>query len=37
LATSNNNIAAMERLIVMLRKYPKNSDLLESIKDIKFN
>lgn len=34
LATTNN-VTAMERLIKMLQDYPKNDDLLKSIKDVK--
>jgi transcription termination factor Rho len=30
-----NNVTAMEKLIEMLQKYPDNSDLLKSFKDIK--
>ena len=32
-----NNLTAMKKLIELLQKYPKNSDLLESIKDFKVN
>jgi len=32
---STNNVAAMEKLIELLEKYPSNSDLLESFKDLK--
>ncbi len=34
LATTDN-VDAMKKLIVMLQKYPRNSDLLESFKDYK--
>jgi transcription termination factor Rho len=30
-----NNVTAMEKLIEMLQKYPRNSDLLASFKDVK--
>lgn len=30
-----NNVTAMEKLIQMLQKYPSNSDLLDSFKDVK--
>jgi transcription termination factor Rho len=33
MAEINNNVKAMEKLIEMLQKYPRNSDLLESFKD----
>lgn len=32
---SMNNVAAMEKLIEMLKKYPGNKELLESFKDVK--
>ncbi len=32
---STNNVAAMEKLIELLQKYPSNSELLESFKDLK--
>jgi transcription termination factor Rho len=32
---SMNNVAAMEKLIKLLHKYPANSDLLRSFKDLK--
>jgi transcription termination factor Rho len=32
---TTSNVTAMEKLIEMLQKYPKNSDLLESFKDFK--
>lgn len=35
MASMNNSVAAMEKLIEMLRKYPSNSELLESFKDVK--
>ena len=35
MAEINNNVKAMEKLIEMLQKYPRNSDLLESFKDFK--
>lgn len=34
---TTSNVAAMEKLIKMLQKYPRNSDLLESFKDFKFS
>jgi transcription termination factor Rho len=33
--TTMDNVTAMERLIEMIQKYPSNSDLLESFKDVK--
>ena len=33
--TAMNNVAAMEKLIEMLQKYPGNSNLLESFKNVK--
>ena len=35
MATMNNSVAAMEKLIELLQKYPSNSSLLESFKDVK--
>jgi transcription termination factor Rho len=35
MATMNNSVAAMEKLIELLQKYPSNSDLLKSFKDVK--
>ncbi|MBI5664154.1 MAG: transcription termination factor Rho [Nitrospirae bacterium] len=33
MASMNNSVAAMEKLIELLQKYPSNSELLESFKD----
>jgi transcription termination factor Rho len=35
MASMNNSVAAMEKLLEMLKKYPSNSDLLKSFKDVK--